>query len=50
MMGTTALSHGVAEFTTTALTLGTHGITAVVNGNGSYNQHGSNPASEVVQP
>jgi len=50
LMGTAALSHGVAQFTTTALTVGTHTITTVFAGNAAYNQHGSNAVSEVVQP
>ncbi len=50
LMGTTALSHGVAQLTTSALTVGTHSITAIFEGNASYNRHGSNAISEVVQP
>jgi hypothetical protein len=50
LMGTTALSHGVAQFTTSSLSVGTHSITAIFEGNASYNRHGSGAISEVVQP
>ena len=50
LMGTTAMSHSVAQFTTSALTVGTHSITAIFEGNASYNRHGSSAISEVVQP
>jgi hypothetical protein len=50
LIGTTALSRGVAQLSTAALTVGTHSITAVFAGNASYNQHGSNVVAEVVQP
>ena len=50
LLGTIALSSGVAHWTTSALTAGTHQITAVYLGNTSYNAHGSSAIVELVQP
>jgi hypothetical protein len=50
LLGTIALSGGVAHWTTSTLTAGTHQITAVYLGNASYNAHGSNAIVELVQP
>jgi hypothetical protein len=49
LMGIPPLSHGVAQLTTSSLTVGTHSITAIFEGNASYNRHSSNAILEVVQ-
>lgn len=44
------LAGGVATFSTSSLSAGTHSITAAYQGNTTFNQHGSNTLAEVVTP
>jgi hypothetical protein len=51
LIGSAPIVNGAAaQLTTSTLPTGTHTITAVYAGNASYNQHGSNAVTEVVQP
>ena len=47
-LGTVTLSGGVAGYTTSTLAVGTHSITAVYNGNGSFTTSTSTAVSQVV--
>jgi hypothetical protein len=42
------LSNGIASFTTSSLTAGTHSITAVYGGDGNFNGSSSSPLNQVV--
>ena len=48
-LGTGAVSAGSATFTTSALTLGTHSITAVYSGDSSYTVATSNALPEILE-
>ena len=50
LLGGETLAGGVATFSTSSLSAGTHSITAVYQGNTTFNQHGSNMLAEVVTP
>lgn len=48
-LGTTAISSsGIAQFSTSQLSVGTHSITAVYSGDGNYNMSGSDPLNQLV--
>jgi hypothetical protein len=48
VMGTGTVSGGMASFSTTTLSVGTHSITAVYSGDATYNGGTSSPLSQVV--
>jgi hypothetical protein len=50
LLGGGTLAGGVASFSTASLSAGTHSITAVYQGNTTFNLHGSNTLAEVVTP
>jgi trimeric autotransporter adhesin len=47
-LGTSALSSGAANFSTTGLTLGTHSITAVYTGDADFTASTSSPSQPIV--
>ncbi|MEV6748357.1 Ig-like domain-containing protein, partial [Streptomyces sp. NPDC051080] len=50
LLGTTALSGGVATFTTSTLAVGIHSLTAVYNGSGNFNISTSPVDTQTVTP
>ncbi|MFJ1884867.1 beta strand repeat-containing protein, partial [Streptomyces sp. NPDC088137] len=50
LLGTTALSGGVATFATSTLAIGTHSLTAVYNGSGNFNISTSPVDTQTVTP
>ena len=49
VLGTGTVSSGAASFSTTALSVGTHSITAVYSGDANYNGATSSAVSQVIQ-